>query len=150
MALDAHHAGFGGVFVEFILEMFVTFGHYKAYIHKGTVFFAGNSTFEQGIGVDFFVQQGCLLFIHLMYDFDAAEFFVPEQGLQGCVNGHHRRSIEHGFIFDMGFIVEDGRNGTTHFIEHAFAYNYQSDARGSQVFLCSGKNQSVRAEIDGA
>ena len=113
MALDALHTGCCCVLLKLGFEFFVFFLHHEADVHQRAVFFLCRAA-EEFVAVDFAVEQFGACLGAAFHFFHAALRLDPFQILQGAVDGHHGRGVEHRAFIDVRAIVEHRGNGTAH------------------------------------
>ena len=62
VSLDAMHATGSGKLTKFVFKFFLVIGHDEANVHETAVLLVGHSATEEGVAVDFVVQQFGALF----------------------------------------------------------------------------------------
>ena len=148
MALDALHTGCGGVLLELGFEFFVFFLHHEADVHQRAVFFLCRAA-EEFVAVDFAVEQFGASLGAAFHFFHAALRLDPFQILQGAVDGHNGRGVEHRAFIDVRAIVEHRGNGAAHLAEQFFFYNHEGNARHREVLLRTAVNQAIFCHVEG-
>ena len=146
MALDAHHAALFGKGEEFVLEFFLAGSHYKAHVHQGAVLLGGGAG-EQGVAVNFVVQQLGLFLVDFLDGFYAAHALDPLEGFVHHIDGEHRRSIEHGEFVNVGLVVEHGGQVARYAAQGLLADNGEDDAGRAHVLLGAAIDKVILAHV---
>ena len=150
VALDAVHAASRGESEEFGFEGFVTFGHDKADIHVTAIGRIGDGAAEEGIAIDFAVEEfGTLTGATLHFGYPTPGF-DPTEGLQTGENGHNGRRVEHAAFVNVRAIVDHCGERTGDFAQDVVAHNDECDAGHGEIFLCTGINEGIFRGIDHA
>ena len=142
VALDALHTGCGGVLLELGFEFFVFFLHHEANVHQRAVFFLCRAA-EEFVAVDFAVEQFGASLGAAFHFFHAALRLNPFQILQGAVDRHNGRGVEHRAFIDVRAIVEHRGNGAAHLAEQFFFDNHEGNARHREVLLRTAVYQAI-------
>ena len=83
---------------------FLAGSHHEADVHQGTVLLGGG-TYEQGVAVDFAVQEVGLLLVDLLDGLYAAHALDPLEGLVHDEDVEHGRGVEHGELVNVGLVL---------------------------------------------
>ena len=99
VTLHANHSLRDGEVEELLLQLLVLVGHYEAEVHQRTVLFLG-CAYEELVAVDLAVDDLSTLLGQLVHSLDTTLSLYPTQVLEGTVDGHHRRCVEHRHVYD--------------------------------------------------
>ena len=94
VTLHTDHSLRHGEVEEFLLEVFVLVGHDEAEVHQRTVLLLGGAD-EELVAVNLAVDNLGALLGQFVHSLNAALTLNPAQVLQGAVDGHHGRCVEH-------------------------------------------------------
>ena len=149
VSLDADHAALCGKLQEVCLEFLVFGCHDEADVHARAVFLHGRAL-EELVAVDFSVEHVRTLngaALHFCY---AALGLDPAQGLQGCVDGHDGRCVEHRASVYVCLVVQHGGYVSADAAQGVFFHDDEGHAGRCQVLLCAAIDADVFGDVDGA
>ena len=94
VTLHANHSLRDSEVKEFLLQLLVLVSHHEAEVHQRTVLFLG-CTYEHLVAVDLTIDDLSTLLGQLVHSHQTTLGLDPTQVLEGAVDGHHRRCVEH-------------------------------------------------------
>ena len=143
VTLDTHHALSCSELDEVLLKLFVLGLHYEAYVHDRTILLVRHCSYEHLGVVDSVIELLSLGDIHLLDLSYTTEALVIFESLECCVDGEHRRSVEHGALVYVSLVLEHCGDHTVYVAESAVLHDADSHTGGCEVLLSTGVDEIV-------
>ncbi len=121
-------------------------GQSERYVHPGA------EAWFNGVGVEIVainetIQLLCFPGVHLAHGLNTALLFQPLEHQPGQVPGIGRRGVVHGAVIGDDLIVHHGRRLFPGLTQEILTDNYHHQARGADVLLGAGIDQTEFADI---